>query len=1670
MADLTTLDALQAFHGELVALQSGRSDADASSVDNEALVENFERELGRVWERPCRSEESRKLIKSGKIVLDGLELSINDIFQQDALTLSDELDLDELDAARFLLDSEEDPSILGRSLLECAIIRFHQQRKYALDILRILFEIYALETAEESTPLDGIKAYVEARVLQPGATGQKRNVPRYMTAMAEIKTWLQKLGDKIAAAQTMGQPMSEQMETIEFSRISLIQQHESLATILCWAASKRQAETADLMNFVNVLKRSDKYDCLLVHLLPALSAYIVAFGSLESGMDLARVTDLHSKLFAVIDDSAWPLPYLQAAFKAMWLAEYSGYWADEPTSVPDPELVDGDRERSKVFMDALKDGAFDFLLTVVTDVRTPDWHDPVRVGMRKWLQRKSTPLATDIVQFSEYFQFRLMSQLELFVDAFITNMPDVLRKLRVEEDEQRQLSQVHEQDLDLERFLLIIANVYERRADAAAAFWADPDSNLAGFMHWASRRASTPLVAAFCEMLQAISENDECATAAHDFLLDEGHHSSGKMRRTQSLTWMQIFRELEFFSEKIKQKPTATPTTRYRNTKPHADVVETEPESAMMLECYFRLMTKLASESEIARQFLLRNPDYPVVDKLLDLASSQIPSRLRACIFMALTAMLTRKTLEESNLMWLCLDNWSTGQYAQSPAHATGSLRQGQVQPVVSMDRILDEMSNGFDEPQAFTKLLLALVSPAVDSSPLNDSLPFGDSLGASARLSGIEAYIDFVIGQVFASKAQDLQDVYQTRVLRLTCLEFMLTCLSTFNEDLIIMANTTNLAIDSAIATSDLATYVIRHPFARVMEWMYNDKITAALYNIIHQKALEVGNAAPDSPLILGILRAVELISKVMDLETTYRDLVRPLIKKSNHQRQPVPNAAYSYFDDGLVTRLSFVVDLGNYCGIGHPELTLACLRLLGLMSSSSRITAEWAGSARAGHRNKAVVAMEANGEYESISRAFISELQSPLEPGREAGSPSYITKCYVLDFLLKCLKETPNRPTIAHLLLGFKCGVDSLGLDDAFTTRKSLFHSLVRLVLDLPCMDGQGMRAWLISIRCKAMRILQVLWSSPLSSKLVIEELRDNEFFFHLLLRENIIQPNIPWEGQQVAAIHFPLTDGCPALSQFLILRRIILEYFAMELCMIAQGRMPSVKRRIFEALNGQIVEDNQRIQTPTIFDLYDFVLPSGIWAVPVLQLEYYQDIDPSFCVEDDGDGNKMHNLERVKEMLLIKQNEKRQGKTRDALVTAQTIAAIEREEAVIIDHLASTDRQLQLRQQSLQVLKSWTKLLLIMVESNDFDGTARTSFFLQTLQAILPSLESCASESPVEAMDLAKLARILLSRLDLKESSTTDKQGKAIGNLIHDKLFQLFQICLQAISKWAGSHELRAIYYEICYRYLTGAPDETKRSFNLQIMQTVRTYGERLINAICDDAYCGAPSSQTAAYILLNGLVNAGRQVDDEHVVDMLNRLNFIGITVDTLRSVMVDWQEAFGAGDGRGDTDLQNNQNAKLALLLQVAQTRNGAQYVMQANIFRVVELSGLYAADPELQLLRGGGHDDGGRRALEQHYDLLAKVTRIVGVALLSRGSHSIAQGRRFLADHRMLVAHTLKRSAGIGTHAPGDDGEVLEEKVEELAAALMVVIAATGFIEFDNEAVPEPRTTRKLFH
>ncbi len=202
-------------------------------------------------------------------MIDGDEYSLNEQFQQAVLQLSDEADVDEIEATRCLLEAADDQSLLGRQLVECGIIRYHRQRNYVLECTRLFLDIYDMDEQDEEgesllNDRSDLSEYTRAVICR---TDPKAIVPKCMAAMMYIKSWLLRVADRIAAASVIVAnntgPMSEEMETIEFSRVSLVQQHELVGVILYRSVEENQATLDDFKSFLQELKKADKYDQLL---------------------------------------------------------------------------------------------------------------------------------------------------------------------------------------------------------------------------------------------------------------------------------------------------------------------------------------------------------------------------------------------------------------------------------------------------------------------------------------------------------------------------------------------------------------------------------------------------------------------------------------------------------------------------------------------------------------------------------------------------------------------------------------------------------------------------------------------------------------------------------------------------------------------------------------------------------------------------------------------------------------------------------------------------------------------------------------------------------------------------------------------------------------------------------------------------------------------------------------------------------------------------------------------------------------------------------------------------------------------------------------------------------------------------------------------------------------
>ena len=1426
------------------------------------------------------------------------------------MQLADALNLDEIQSAKLLIDAQEDAEILDRSLLHSAIIHFHEQRHFLLECLRILLKQSRDPDSEENVrERTGLLVSLILEIEDGPARNGSLYAQKCLREMGNIEKWIQDLNERYQGTIALGQTLNPEFDEIMgFQQLSLGQQHESLGAILTYIVKSNYTALEDFYKLLEHLSKLDRWNNLAVHHVPVIVAFTSTYGSQEGACTLREARALHSRIVDTKDANPWVLRNLQAATITWWIAEYSGWYLEPHTGSP-LQGVNLEAEalvRSDAFFKALADGAFQCTLSICSQIRPDGWYDPEKHGLIQFLLRDTPVLPPyEAGLISTYFQDIIMEQFEAFTIALICNMPDTLRRFMAEEDDQRKKihsrlqSSVHnstsEQDLHLERFLIILSFAFDNRVDASLSFWSETDSNLYGFLQWASKRQSTPRASAFCIMLRSISRGDICATAAHQFLLEEGDTTSSRIRRSSSLNWAQIFAEFNVYTSKIREQPgPIRPAIQFGGIS-NSDEID-EPESDLMLECYLRLTAHICFESAAARSWIFSHPTFRILDILLLLRSSRPAARVKACCFTAMRALLTDKTIETGMFVWNSLDQWLLGGSLLSLSTAK-SVKIINASAWTEESGFEDIITN-FDEASEFVSLMQSLVSPSIEETGLNDVLPFPEQIGSSYRMPGIDHYIDHILGRIWVKGAKFIEEPLQLRILSWNVLNFVATCLATFNEDLVILANKSTMSVDVAMNTSSLSTYVRLHPFARVMEWMLNDGVLNALFKTAQQDVQEVSNASPESPLVLSLLRSIDVMNLIMEMQSTYLDIVRPLIKmQSNTRGKPVSNPSLSSFEDSVETRLGLIVDLGSYAGAGNQELTVSSLRLLEKLASSRKLNLQSApGPGQRLNRNRLIGVLEQHEDLEPIARSLTLAMQfTDREILQGASAPGWTIKSVILDFLNHCLDVSSGRPTLAHALLGFSCTATSLDIETGglFAKGSSLFHAILQMVVNYPDGEGELMQSWALGLKAKGMQVLRTLWAAPLTSIFTLTELRTSDFLFVLFLRQRILEPGTEWDSRTLRDFDFMYTESGIALEKCLKQRLSLLEYTSTELHLVTAENSPTLKARILSTLLGTTMfPDGEQVPNLTIFDLLDFAEIEFAVTVPFPETRFFAGVDFSISTGLDLDSVvREYSPRMVEEIVALRINELRKaGRFQDlsdeqqALVEAQTL----------ILYLNGENTRHRISFTRSETLKAWVDLVTLAVGHCDLDQTSKTALILQAFQVITPKLERYAADNNFEAVYLARLVQALLFQFDFKSAAI---DGSRSGDAANDRLFQIFRTALRAVHLPDVDVKLREVLYNICYRYLAGMTDFSDAPLRRRhSTQTVKGAGEKIIDIICDDAYAGSGTCRISALLLLDSLAALAKAERSSYVVDSLVRTNFILVLVETIKDIPQELREA------------------------------------------------------------------------------------------------------------------------------------------------------------------------------
>ncbi|KAI5304548.1 hypothetical protein KEM56_006365, partial [Ascosphaera pollenicola] len=1530
MAAQADLETLRGLFQDLSSLsKSALPNLERLVVALEATIGDFRNLL----DKPVKSNKSRREVQSGQIKIDDVEYEVNSEFQQDALQIADALNLDELQAAQLYLAAQQ--ATPDSSAVMSAIIRFHERRAFLLECLRLIFS----ESFDSKDDTQALMQDCVAKILdiELGPKHASVFMLKCLNSLADIEHWLVLLGEQLQKAALVGTAQdTDIVEVIEYQRQSLERQHESLAIVVSFLFKGTFTSSNDLRELLGRLQKFNKIDVCLIHHFPAIIAAIAKYGSPE-GQGSQDDANAIYKIITTTESSKWLLPKFHAAVILLWLSEYSGWSAD---AAPSAEL-------EKAFKTALDDGALEFILALCARAHRMEEIQTPRSELVTLLLKDDDGIPSEPQSFSDTFFFILMDSVEMFTQSLISNLPDAIRHLKAEEDSQR-LDQITalreglssatgrsltEMRMYFESLLVIMAFAFDKREEAAQAVWAEPDGNMYGFLSFTSKRQTVPTASAFCELLCSLSQGEENALSTHLFLQEEDN-TSAKYRRPCHMGWNQMLQEFTIYAAKASHQTTPAAQS-VLHIRPRDPTEIDEPESPVMLTSYLRLISHICGQSYSIRAWLTEKEGggIKLVATLLELASATIPGHLRAAIFLTLKTWQAKEMDNGYYQLWTWLEWWVSVNDVPSQPAARGAAAPSAVK---TGEHTFQKILETFDQTNAFIELISALMILPPEWVGAYGQVSFPSELGSSSRQPGVEPYIDFVMGQAFAVTSATLPEA-EARQLQYTCLNFAAICLESFNEGM-----TSEIHKDDHKDDLYYRNYIHSHPFARVMEWFFNEDVLKVLFSMSHQDIREVEKSSPNSILALSLGRALHVMNLVLNLQTTYMDVVRPYLKSlPDYRAVPVATSSLSCFEESVMDNLTLISDLCIYAGALHPPLTLVSLSLLENIATSRKLSQISATIHGWQLTNPLVEIITSRVEVDRLASTLSQQLRVDIREIESGPSASgYLIKSGLAHLLSSCLKMSPNKPNIAHALLGFTCSGSSLDAREGFASpTMSLLRSIVTIAQAYPVsFDGINIVSWMVRLKRLCFQVVKQLYSSKLTSTLVLPELRAIDVFTSLFLSQPPVNNATLWDDKSPSDLEFWQTDSALAFSELLAFRAILFNFAATDLRYTAQLLSPSfVKDLLNTALGTTAGSNNQTIQHASLFDLFDFAEINVDFDIPFTGYMSLSDFDPYLGVDEETE-LPSYDLQAVCDHI-------------DALTSNAVASAVEVDEVAvgaerdrILLYCKAFNQSHVVRHNRYLAIRAWTELAATIVLVCDMDTVRRSVFMLHVLQAILPKLEAALAASAPEAIELAKLAETLMEKL----GATNDAADVSGGNIIDERLNSLFQACIGGVPSVLENTELRSYLYGICARYLKRITNSGSSQCE-EAHQVVQAAGPAVIATICDDAYTGEDGCRVSALIFLELLTALDRLRSSSLIIDSMTRQNHLAMFVDVVRTM----PEEFRHAETSEVQALLVYYQTHLAFLFGLARTRIGAERLLEAGLFQAVRDSQLFIADPDI---------------------------------------------------------------------------------------------------------------------
>ncbi|KAJ1300573.1 hypothetical protein OPQ81_002227 [Rhizoctonia solani] len=1555
---------------------------------------------------PPRNSSEEAELKTGKATISGVQKTYNNDFVQVALFLAQQLECSERYAAGILDHVLSDDPV--ESALR-AVQQFYASRQQVLATLQLI-----LDSAMGMNPVEaGVRTRLVDYIIALASTGTlAHKILKQIDASAALMQRQLANQRNAGSTSTIGTGFSSDLYAQVVSALqSERQQLGNLLFVLAGSGELGGAEVARMVSWISTVQPDEP---ILVYVLAACLA------ALDASSQLVAETAFVGLMKTELDKPNWRIPETKAVITIKWclfLIEASN---------GDARINDvySESDIEKLVTDSVRADAFRYLSLVLHASR------PLEAVSQDTLELEYDPLLPSAPVDGLFYKY-LLRQVEIFLIAFVTSLSPVLRRMRHADEDTTSLAASRSQAPQtthpsrLADFFTLIALVYsDQPPDEGLKWW---DDRLYAFLRWSAEARVTSLIKPLYNMFGSLARGQSCATYAYNFLSTSGGQRTGT---TGWCSWAGLFASLDWLLSSVPDQRAVDSALGGRERQP----LPVDPEEIRSIMAFLRVLRIVARYSTAARAALLENAQYRAVAVMLDLVRSHVALELKGKLFDTLAAFCDGPELggEVARLMWASLER-----YEVLPVRATTTSSGAGWKKSRGVPAELDEIeapARTYPATLSFLRLLNALV-------------PFPpDNLGSGHRAPGTGPYVKFVLEDVLVKvDTREYGDPSERWKVMDAALEFVLRSLEGF--DMSSLAGTGDKA--------DSVQKLVQHPgFGVLLRVLVDSPTRDVLFGI-----LSLSDTHHDPFYISSLVRTLRILARTLGIQDVFIDLLVPAAR-SLALDMDIP-AVVSPADQILLWRPESVVHIAGLVNYRlSREVVLLSVKLTTRLSQSGHFNS-MENSALFPRRVSRLLGILADVNVDG----YVQGLK--IEPGEDIGDEEDLVRDAIIDFLLVNTTATAPSPNFAHLLLGFDVslttGSGAMPIQDsrAIGARENCLGVVLDMVgegvarLDRKKkQDRQGQdplfeRHPVFAEKCY--RLIHQLCTHSLTFGTTIRYLRTHEDFFARQLSAVPMRPvtSDQPDGAIRLADNSVLPTSCSALTAYLRLRSWVLDLVSLELHIMSgveqDPRASRILSLLFQKPSGpenalSIFEEAMNMPAPgqglmRVLELLESL--AFQWtdakAVEPVQLQLFADLNFDSCLRPDATGCYVVDADALLSLLT---QQKRYLQKHGFLPTPEHHTQLKAETRYLLECCALENNARLIAHARAAAYESWTRLCNVAL-TRCFDSLAdesREMVLFDVVQALPPVI--LAAAEPQTAILLCETLLSLVAKLRDDRHHQVVLQSivddPVAATLPPERLNSLLGAIMDCVLQPGTTERQRGNLYSAMVHYvhlafsaeervqsrldqsqspssavvLFGAAPPKRANLESSTLQVLNKFVDRLVPLVCRDAIDGSDVWKTIAFTFLESLVRVSRMEKAHRVLGIMARQGFLAHFVqsvaeseDQLLAVLKPDPESLNA---------LYVYEAKMSLLIKIAQTRQGADRLQDARVLAVLAQCDFLNARPEKDV-DFRNLESFLPSALERYHQILVPALEIATsvVSTIGSDSPSVAkQALNFILAHR----------------------------------------------------------------